>query len=176
MSRLSKGVRRLGKMVRSVRLGPLVTALVKVAEQLLGAGTGAIKKQLVMDVMEVIAKRLTEAGKPVPENAPQIVDELIEQAVDTMNGRGAQLAPGGEAAAAPEETVTETPKRKARAVRSKPVEKKVRKRRRTKAEMEEARRQAGKLSPYIPPKEEIEEEVDDDVIEFDDDLDFDSDE
>lgn len=78
---------RLSKVLRRVRFGPVVDRFVKMAEELLGSGTGAIKKKLVEDWSAALVKRLKEADLPVPDNYEGIVDELLEQAVDKLKER-----------------------------------------------------------------------------------------
>lgn len=88
MSRLSKAVRR-------VSLGPIVTVLVKMVEAWLGKGTGALKKELVEEIMKVIVKIFTKAGLKLPENAAETVEELIETNVTLLNETGAFQHAGG---------------------------------------------------------------------------------
>lgn len=95
MSRLSKWLRG-----RKVRLGPIVDWAVRLAEKLLGKGTGVFKKKLVQELLAIIIKYLKEAGKEVPENAPQLVDELLENTVELLNETGTLDAISAEAAEA----------------------------------------------------------------------------
>lgn len=97
MSRLSKAVRR-------IKIGPIVTILVKLAETLLGGGTGALKKKLVMEIIAIIKKRVEEAGQTVPENIEVVADELVEQTVTLMNEVGALGASTVDAPVVPEPT------------------------------------------------------------------------
>lgn len=102
---------RLSKAIRNIALGPIVARLVRLAESLLGAGTGGIKKKLVMEVMAIILKRMKEAGKQVPENVDYVVDELVEQTVSLLNETGEFGAP------APAEPVTAVPTPAAKTIR-----------------------------------------------------------
>jgi hypothetical protein len=79
---------RLLKTLHRIKLGPIVTGLVKLAERLLGGGTGSLKKKLVEELMAIILRKLKEAGKEVPENTPELVDELTEQTVALLNETG----------------------------------------------------------------------------------------
>lgn len=97
---------RLSKAIRKIRLNSIVTSLVVLAEKLLGSGTGEIKKKLVSDIVAAIVRRAKEAGKDVPENYQELVDELIEQAVAIFNHigwlqDGADLDPDDEPTPAP---------------------------------------------------------------------------
>lgn len=92
MSRLSKWLRS-----KNVRLGPLVDWAVRLAEKVLGANTGELKKKLVAEIMAIIVKYLKEIGKNVPENAPELVDELTEQTVALLNETGTLAAISAEA-------------------------------------------------------------------------------
>src|SRR5688572_14600271 len=95
MSRLTNVI----KAARNIRLGKVVTRLVVLAEDLLGGGTGSLKKALVVTLVQAVLKTLERAGSKVPENAPVLVDELIEQAVDLMNQSGAFTSPDAPGAA-----------------------------------------------------------------------------
>lgn len=99
MSRLSKAVRRF-------KLNRIVTQLVQLAEKVIGAGNGDLKKKLVSEIIAAIVRRAKEAGNDVPEQYQDLVDELIEQAVAIFNRLGwlepgADLDPDDEPAPAP---------------------------------------------------------------------------
>jgi hypothetical protein len=81
MSKLSQAVR---KYKDKLRLGPIVTDFVKLAERLLGNGTGELKKKLVTELVITLLKRLQAANLPIPDNYEVVIDELIEQAVDLL--------------------------------------------------------------------------------------------
>lgn len=77
---------RLSKITKKVRLAPIVTQYVQLAQVLLGAGTGEIKKRLVQRLVSETVKALKEIDLPIPDNLEVIVDELIEQAVELRTG------------------------------------------------------------------------------------------
>jgi hypothetical protein len=85
---------RVSKAVRKIRVYPIVTQMVEMAEVLLGAGTGSIKRRMVMEVVKVILARAKDAGVKVPENNVDVLlDELIEQSVDVMKLGDSMLGP-----------------------------------------------------------------------------------
>lgn len=79
---------RLSKVFHKIHWDKVVTELVVLAEVLLGGGTGALKKKLVLDIIAAIARRAKEAGVNVPDNYQEIVDALIEMAVAIFNKQG----------------------------------------------------------------------------------------
>jgi hypothetical protein len=79
---------RLSKAIRSIKLGPIVTNLVKLVEKLFGAGTGSLKKKVVIEMATTLLKRLKELDLPIPDNVEERIDELIEQAVSILNETG----------------------------------------------------------------------------------------
>lgn len=115
---------RVSKAIRKIRLGGIVTTLVKLAEKLLGGGTGSLKKKLVMAIISVIIKHAKEAGKDVPENVEEMADELVEQTVTLLNENGTLKGETAEEVVAPAPaTVTRSRKPRTRlALGSKPLD------------------------------------------------------